>query len=108
MRGYQVTWMLGLRRGGAKPGAWGTLDSCFPIRVTRVAKQAFRFRSKERGTRVKDRTKNGTSKRAGRGWGRKEGNKLACEQALLFGHAKRVSRELVMHVQSCCCSCFAH
>ena len=31
MRGYQVTWMPGLRRGGAGPGAWGTLDSCFPI-----------------------------------------------------------------------------
>ena len=30
MRGYQVTWMPGLRRGGAGPGAWGTLDSCFP------------------------------------------------------------------------------
>ena len=32
------------------------------------------FRSKERGTRVKDRAKTGASKRAGRGWGRKEGN----------------------------------
>ena len=29
-----------------------------------------RFRSKERGTRVKDHAKNGSSKRAGRGWGR--------------------------------------
>ena len=29
-----------------------------------------RFRSKERGTRVKDRAKNGVSKRAGRGWGK--------------------------------------
>ena len=29
-----------------------------------------RFRSKEQGTRVKDRAKNGTSKRAERGWGR--------------------------------------
>ena len=28
-----------------------------------------RFRSKERGTRVKDRAKNGAMKRAGRGWG---------------------------------------
>ena len=33
-----------------------------------------RFRRKERGTRVKDRAKNGVSKRAGWGWGRKEGN----------------------------------
>ena len=33
-----------------------------------------RFRSKERGTRVKDHAKNGASERAGRGWGRKEGN----------------------------------
>ena len=35
------------------------------------------FRSKERGTRVKDRAKNGTSKRAERGWGRKEGNSVS-------------------------------
>ena len=40
------------------------------------------FRSKERGTRVKDRAKNGASKRAGRGWARKEGN--ACRQTLGF------------------------
>ena len=33
-----------------------------------------RFKSKERGTRVKDRAKNDTSKRAETGWGRKEGN----------------------------------
>ena len=33
-----------------------------------------RCRSKKRGTRVKDRAKNGGSRRAGRGWGRKEGN----------------------------------
>ena len=30
------------------------------------------FRSNERGTRVKDRAKNGASKRAGKGWGRKK------------------------------------
>ena len=42
-----------------------------------------RFRSKERGTRVKDRAKNGASKRAGRGWGRKEEN--ACRQTPGFG-----------------------
>ena len=41
-----------------------------------VASVSVRFRSKERGTRVKDRAKNGASKRAGRGWGRKEGNFL--------------------------------
>ena len=39
-----------------------------------VASVSVRFRSKERGTRVKDRAKNDTSKRAERGWGRKEGN----------------------------------
>ena len=33
-----------------------------------VASVSVRFRSKERGTRVKDRAKNGVSKRAGRGW----------------------------------------
>ena len=43
-----------------------------------VASVSVRFRSKEQGTRVKDRAKNGASKRAGRGWGRKEGN--ACRQ----------------------------
>ena len=41
-----------------------------------VANVSVRFRSKERGTRVKDRAKNGVSERAGRGWGRKEGNFL--------------------------------
>ena len=35
-------------------------------------------RSKERGTRVKDCAKNGTSEKGERGWGRKEGN--ACRQ----------------------------
>ena len=43
-----------------------------------VASISMRFTSKEQGTRVKDHTKNGESKRAGRGWGRKEGN--ACRQ----------------------------
>ena len=38
-----------------------------------VASVSVRFRSKEQGTRVKDHAKNGASKRAGRGWGRKEG-----------------------------------
>ena len=41
-----------------------------------VASVSVRFRRKERGTRVKDREKSGASKRAGRGWGRKEGNFL--------------------------------
>ena len=46
------------------------------ITVTCVASVSVRFRSKERGKIVKDRAKNGLSKRAGRGWGRKEGNFL--------------------------------
>ena len=36
-----------------------------------VASVSVGFRSKERGMRVKDCAKNGASKRAGRGWGRK-------------------------------------
>ena len=48
------------------------------ISVACVASVSVRFRSKERGTRVKDLATNGASKRAGRGWGRKEGN--ACRQ----------------------------
>ena len=36
--------------------------------VACVVSVFFRFRSKELGTRVKDRAKNGASKRAGRGW----------------------------------------
>ena len=47
-----------------------------------VASVSVRFSSKERGRRVKDRGKNGASKRAGRGWGRKEGN--ACRQTPWF------------------------
>ena len=41
-----------------------------------VASVSVWFRSKERGTRVKDREKNGSSERAGRGWERKEGNRF--------------------------------
>ena len=37
-----------------------------------VASVSVRFRSKQRGMRVKDRAKNGVSERAGRGWGREE------------------------------------
>ena len=40
--------------------------------VACVASVSVRFRSKERGTRVKDRAKNGVSERAGRGWGKEE------------------------------------
>ena len=36
--------------------------------LARVASVSVRFMNKERGTRVKDRAKNGGSKRAGRGW----------------------------------------
>ena len=46
------------------------------ITVACVASVSVRFRRKERRKRVKDRAKNGLSKRAGRGWGRKEGNFL--------------------------------
>ena len=38
------------------------------VNLAYVASVSVRFRSKERGTRVKDRAKNSTSKRAGRGW----------------------------------------
>ena len=41
-----------------------------------VAGVSVGFRSKERGTGVKDSAKNGVSKRAGRGWGRREGSFL--------------------------------
>ena len=51
------------------------LDTCneqFDISyIACVASVSVRFRCKEWGTRVKDRAKNGASKRAGRGWGRK-------------------------------------
>ena len=53
------------------------LDTCneqFDISyIACVASVSVLFRSKEWGTRVKDRAKNGSSKRAGRGWGRKVG-----------------------------------
>ena len=53
--------------------------TCYPACVASVS---VRFRSKERGMRIKDRAKNGVGKRAGRGWGRKEGN--ACRQTRGF------------------------
>ena len=40
-------------------------DSCY-LAYGRVASVSVRFRRKQRGTRVKDRTKNGASKREGR------------------------------------------
>ena len=43
-----------------------------------IASVSVGFRRKEPPTRVKDREKSGASQRAGRGWGRKEGN--ACRQ----------------------------
>ena len=43
----------------------------FHLFLACVESVSVRFRSKERETRVKDRAKNGASKRAGRGWGRK-------------------------------------
>ena len=44
-------------------------NTLYTIRVIAcVASVSVRFRSKERGTRVKDRAKNGVSKRAGRGF----------------------------------------
>ena len=39
-----------------------------------AASVSVQFWSKERGTRIEDRAKNGASKRAGKWWGRKEGN----------------------------------
>ena len=49
-----------------------------------------RFRSKERGTIVKDRAKNGASKRPRRGWGRKE---ETFPSPLLFFGSRFISRE---------------
>ena len=50
---------------------WGRKFSDFLAAC--VASVSVRFRRKKRGTRVKDRAENGTSKRARRGWGRKKG-----------------------------------
>ena len=46
--------------------------SHFLVRIACVASVSVRFRSKERGRRVKDCAKNGASKKAGRGWRRRE------------------------------------
>ena len=45
------------------------LKQIYIVDLACVASVSVRFRSKERGTRVKDRAKNGAMKRAGRGWG---------------------------------------
>ena len=42
------------------------------LRVACVASVSVRFRSKEKGTRVKDGAKNSARKGQGKGWGRKE------------------------------------
>ena len=55
---------------------WPRTDLVTRLLLACVASVSVRFRSKERGARVKDRAKNGVSKRAGRGWGRKEENFL--------------------------------
>ena len=46
------------------------------LRVACVTSVSVWFRNKERGTKVKECAKNGASKRAERGWGRKEGKFL--------------------------------
>ena len=51
--------------------------------LTCVASISVRFWSKERGTRVKDRAKNGANKREGRGWGRKVKNPPVSRSSLL-------------------------
>ena len=55
-----------------------------------------RFRSKERGTRVTDHTKNDANKRAGRGWGRKVWNKPLIDtcQYCSTSQPKRAPRSL--------------
>ena len=75
MRGYQVSWMPGLRRGGAGPGAWGTLDSCFPIRVTCVASKRFGLGAKNEERESKTSRKMAqVRERGGGGEERKETN----------------------------------
>ena len=68
------------------------------LKIACVASVSVRFRSKERGTRVKDRVKNGASKRAERGWGRKEGNLFlfspSLPSLLFFGSHGLISRAI--------------
>ena len=60
---------IGRLRARRRRGGGGLLRavSLFLQILSCVASVSLRFRSKERGTRVKDRAKNGASKRAGRG-----------------------------------------
>ena len=53
---------------------FGNFNNILGESLACVASVSVRFRSKTRGARVKDRAKSGASKRAGRGWARKEGN----------------------------------
>ena len=53
--------------------------------ITCVASVSVRFRSKERGTRVKDRAKNGASKRAGRGGEERKKTSLPLPPLSFFG-----------------------
>ena len=55
---------------------------------TKCSLRSKRFRSvKERGTRVKDRAKNGVTERAGRGWERKEGKAFQRPPEVDFLHS---------------------
>ena len=65
-----------------------------PIALACVASVSVRFRRKERGTRVKDREKSGASKRAGRGWGRKEGNPLSLFSSRFISRAVKTESPL--------------
>ena len=53
---------------------FGNFNNILGESLACVASVSVRFKSKKRGTKVKDRAKSGASKRAGRGWARKEGN----------------------------------
>ena len=53
---------------------WNLFNKQIIILIACAASVSVQFWSKERGTRIKDRAKNGASKIAGKGWGRKEGN----------------------------------
>ena len=55
--------------------------------VACVASVSVQLRSKERGTRVKDRAKNGVTERAGRGWERKEGKAFQRPPEVDFLHS---------------------
>ena len=66
---FSSTLEIGRLRAERRRGGGGLLRpvSLFFQILACVASVSLRFRSKERGTRVKDRAKNGASKRAGRG-----------------------------------------